>query len=92
MTKKTEVTTPDPDKITIYIGTEKISPVQYNSFEVGGHHYTTTIQPGETPEEAWDRAYAFLMKKHRETFQERASEFLDNLIKTRAIAKSKAKK
>lgn len=83
-TKKEAQEAQEADKITVYFGAEKLSPIDYaGSFELGGHHYTTTVKPGETPEEAFDRAYNFLYKKTRETFQQRLQDFLDDLANSK---------
>jgi hypothetical protein len=56
------------ESVTVVLGEMLFAPIQYNNFKIGGHQYTTEIRPGETPEQAFDRAYAFLLKKTREEY------------------------
>ena len=80
-----EMNNTEADRITVYWGTEKLSPVQYNSFEHGGFHYTTTIQESETPEEAFTRAWNFLDKMARKTYAKKIASFKDNIGKAQKV-------
>ncbi len=67
------------DRITVFAGEEKFSPVQYHSFAIGGYSYTTTIRGDETPEEAFTRAWSFLSQMKRNAFAEARADFYARL-------------
>ena len=58
----------DSDRITVTWGMEKHSPLRFESLEYGGFFYSTKIKDGETPEQAFERAYAFLQNLARKHF------------------------
>src|SRR5574344_334232 len=47
-------------QITVTWGEETFSPVQYNSFRIGGHSVTVVVQDGESALDAWKRGWALL--------------------------------
>lgn len=49
-----------PETITVAFGEEKFAPIQYESFSFGSIYYKTQVRPGETSEEAFDRAWKFV--------------------------------
>lgn len=69
----------DADYISVYVGEERFSPLDYHSFGFGGFRYTTAIQPGETEEQAFTRAWDFLSKMKREKFLEARNDFYKRL-------------
>lgn len=50
----------EPETITVAFGEERFAPVQYESFTFGGIYYKTQVRQGETPEQAFDRAWNFV--------------------------------
>jgi hypothetical protein len=63
------------ETITVTFGAQTFSPVQYHKFDVGPFSYTTVIQPGETIQEAYDRAYGWLRKLASQNFIQQRAEF-----------------
>ena len=63
------------ESVTVTWGKVLISPVQYNTFEVGPFSMTTEVGEGETPEDAMKRAYAALEKFARSTYAEKLKSF-----------------
>lgn len=55
-----EIKQDEPETITVAFGEERFAPVQYESFTFGGIYYKTTVRAGETPEQAFDRAWSFV--------------------------------
>ncbi len=48
------------ETITVSFGEETFAPIQYQNFKFGSIYYKTQVRPGETPEEAFDRAWKFV--------------------------------
>lgn len=71
------------DTLTVFVGQEKFSPVQFHSFAIGGHSATTTIQEGETAEEAFNRVRDFLSRKKREEFVVERKDYYERLFQSR---------
>ena len=57
-----------PEEVTIYYPEQSFSPVDYQSFRIGGVQYRTIVRPGETVEQAYARGWEFLEGKVREQF------------------------
>lgn len=74
-----------PEGTTIHVawGEEVFSPVQYNSFRVGGHSITTTVKPGETVRAAYSRAWKMLEELAEMQFDDKVAGFSDRLSKTK---------
>lgn len=66
------------DTITVTWGHECIQPKQYNVYNVGPFSTTTTIRPGETFEEAFNRAYTMLEKMAEATFLKKRNQFAEH--------------
>ena len=49
-----------PDKITVVWGEETFFPVMATGFRMGPYSIETEVRPGETPEQAFKRAWDFL--------------------------------
>ncbi len=75
------------DRLSVYYGREKFSPSQFESFEVGGLHYTTTIREYETPEQAFERAHGYLDKMVREQFRRKSRDFAHRRVMARIEVK-----
>lgn len=56
------------DTITVSYPNQKFSPYRYHNFDVGGIFYKTIVKPGETPEEAYERAWDFVDKMARDQY------------------------
>lgn len=63
------------DTITVTWGEELYAPYRYNHFKVGPFTYTTTVQDGETPEQAFTRAYKFLEAHVEKVFLRKRNQF-----------------
>lgn len=50
------------EEISVYYPEQLFSPVPYNSFRCGNLWYKTIVLPGETREDAYDRAWTYLNK------------------------------
>lgn len=68
-----------PDIIRVYVGEEKFTPFSYHSFSIGGFSFSTTVRPGETEEEAFTRAWAFLQKMKQDKFKEARDDFYSRM-------------
>lgn len=79
------------DKITVYWGMEKLSPIQYQPFEFGGFHYTTSIREGETEEQAFERAYTFLDNMAKKQFPSKLKDFKERLREAYTVFKKEKK-
>lgn len=66
-------------EITVVWGEETISPVQYNSFRLGGHSIKVVVQPGETAHDAFLRGWAILEEAAEVMFQDKVKGFSERL-------------
>lgn len=64
-------------EISVYYPEQLFGPVPYNSFRCGGLWYKTVVQPGETQDEAYDRAWAYLSKLVQKQFVDCRKDFWD---------------
>lgn len=71
------------DQITVTWGEEVFSPVQYNSFRIGGHSITVTIKPGETALAAWKRGWDMLERAADIQFQDKLDGFRRRMDQTK---------
>jgi hypothetical protein len=65
--------------ITVIWGEETFSPVQYNSFRIGGHSVTVIVQEGEAAIDAWKRGWALLEQAAEVQFVDKLSGFADRM-------------
>lgn len=79
------------DYITVSTGEEKLTAgIQYNSFSVPPIYYRTAIKPGETPEQAFERAMQFLRKAKARAYIEARDSYLQDVVDcTRAARNTK---
>lgn len=78
--KPTEGTSlPAGTPITVIWGEETFSPVQYNSFRIGGHSVTVIVQEGEAAIDAWKRGWALLEQAAEVQFVDKLSGFADRM-------------
>lgn len=64
-----------PKEITVMYPEQTFSPVPYNTFKVGGIFYKTFVQPGETEEEAYERAWEFVSNLARTQYAKLYADF-----------------
>jgi len=64
------------DEVTVNWGAEKISPIQYNTMDIGPFSMRTKVRPGETAEEAMARAYAACRNFAMSTFAGKRDAFI----------------
>lgn len=65
----------DGEQVRVVWAAQKFAPIQYHSFDVGPFEYVTTVQPGETLEQAHDRAFAFVKSCAKKAYREARDEF-----------------
>lgn len=73
------------DTITVTWGAEDFHPVKYNGFIVGPFTYSTTVQDGETPEQAFKRASDVLKAMAEKAFLAKQRGFVERLRATQQI-------
>lgn len=73
----------DGEYIRVYVGEERFSPIEYHSFSIGGFGFTTQIKPGETPEQAFERAFEFLQAMKKKHFAAVRADFFDRFNDSR---------
>ena len=67
------------DEVSVTFGEETFSPVQYNSFRIGPFFYKTRVHKGETPEQAFDRANAYVTRMAQRAFKEKMETYFGHL-------------
>lgn len=70
---------PPGTEIVVTWGEEVLSPVQYNSFRIGGHSITVIVQEGESALEAWKRGWAILQEAADIQFRDKLKGFQQRL-------------
>jgi hypothetical protein len=65
--------------VTVTWGEETFSPVQYNSFRIGGHSVTLAVEEGETLLDTWKRGWAMLEEAAEIQFTDKVSGFADRI-------------
>lgn len=65
------------EEISVYYPEQLFSPAPYNSFRCGNLWYKTVVMPGETKEEAYERAWKFVEQMVREQYVRTKKEFWD---------------
>jgi hypothetical protein len=83
LVKASDSTPSEGDKLTVTRGEETFSPVQYNSFRLGALTITTTVKPGETIEQAYDRCHRTLEELSDKQFDAQLKAFSNRLEKAR---------
>jgi hypothetical protein len=67
------------DSIEVVWGPQKFAPISFHSFDVGPLTMRTTIRKGETPEQAFERAYSFLASQGRRVYEQELKLFLERV-------------
>lgn len=80
---KVDASAPPGTPITIIWGEETFSPVQYNSFRIGGHSVTVVVQEGETALDAWKRGWALLEEAAEIQFADKLRGFRERIDRTK---------
>lgn len=63
------------EELTVCYPEQSFAPIPYNTFKVGGIYYKTFVRENETPEQAFERAWAFLEAQARKQFSKVAHDF-----------------
>lgn len=69
--------------ITVHYAEEAYSPVQYNTFRVGGHSVTVVPRVGESARDAYNRGYKLLEELADKEFEHRLLAFRERLRRTK---------
>ena len=69
--------------ITVNYGEELYSPVQYQTFRVGGHSLQVTPRAGETVRQAFERGRLLLQELADKEFDHRLRTFRDRVSKAK---------
>lgn len=67
------------DVVTVVWAEQAVQAVQYNVLRYGGFSMTTEVKDGETPEQAMDRAYAYLDRFAKKNWPKALAEHLDSI-------------
>lgn len=70
-----EVLSQPIEEITVYYPEQLFSPIPYNSFRCGNLFYRTFVQPNETTQDAYKRAWKYLTNQVREQYEEVKKDF-----------------
>ena len=76
-------------KVRAVWGPMKIAPIQFNNFDVGPFEMETEVKPGETHEEAFDRAYAECEKMARRSYAEKLKLFREAHAQGQAVTRGR---
>lgn len=74
---------PPGTELTVVWGEETFSPVQYNSFRVGGHSIKVVVQPGESGAEAFARGWKILEEAAEVQFADKLKGFKQRIDRTK---------
>jgi hypothetical protein len=69
--------------ILVVWGEETFSPVQYNSFRIGGNSVTVIVQEGESALDAWKRGWALLEQAAEIQFADKLRGFKGRIDRTK---------
>lgn len=58
------------EEISVYYPEQVFAPIPYNSFRCGNLWYKTIVLPGETREQAYQRAWQFVSARVKEQYAE----------------------
>lgn len=78
-----DASAPPGSIITVIWGEETFSPVQYNSFRIGGHSVTVVVQDGETALDAWKRGWALLEEAAEIQFADKLKGFKERIDRSK---------
>ncbi len=71
------------DRLTVMYHGAKLQIAPYNSVELDGGIYSRSLQPGDDPEEQWDRIHAYLERKALEKARAKLRRMSDELHRAR---------
>lgn len=71
------------DRLTIMYHGAKLQIAKYNSVELDGGIYSRSLQPGDDPEEQWDRIHAYLERKALEKARAKLKRMSEELHRAR---------
>lgn len=77
------------DEVTVTFGEELFAPVQFNSFRIGPYTYKTKVHKGETPEQAFDRANAYVTRMAKKEFISKMETYYGHLREADKAARAK---
>lgn len=63
------------EEVSVYYPEQLFSPIPYMSYRCGNLWYKTVVLPGETREQAYDRAFSYLRDMVKKQFEECRREF-----------------
>lgn len=72
------------ETITVSLGNDKLSVVQYNTCELGEMAMSTKIRPGETPADAAARVRALLTEIREDNFDDIIDTHLSHIDRARS--------
>ena len=75
------------DTVRVVWGKQLISPVQFNTFEIGPFEMTTEVGPDETPGDAMQRAYEHLERFARSSYKDKIAAFTEAYKAARAVVR-----
>jgi hypothetical protein len=78
----------DVTTMTVVWPEQRFSPVEYHSFGVGPFSVVVTVRPGETPDQAFDRAWNFLAAQARKMYPSALADFLCKVREAAGAAKA----
>jgi hypothetical protein len=81
--KPVDASAPPGTQITVVWGEETFSPVQYNSFRIGGHSVTVVVQDGESALDAWKRGWALLEQAAEIQFADKLNGFKERIDRSK---------
>lgn len=79
-----DASAPPGTQITVVWGEEVFSPVQYNSFRIGGHSVTVVVQDGESALDAWKRGWALLEQAAEIQFTDKLAGFVNRINESKS--------
>jgi hypothetical protein len=91
MVKQTQTAPIETQEATFTVtwGMQKLSPVQYQTLDVGPFSMQVTTKPGETPQEAFVRAYDFLAKQAQAVYKREMPAFLERVRESAGAARGR---
>lgn len=83
LTSAVDEPAPEGTEVTVVWGEEVFSPVQYNSFRVGGTSIKTTTKPGETVRQAHQRVWKMLEELAETQFADKVNGFGERINRSK---------
>lgn len=77
------------DKVKATWGLMKISPIQYNNYDVGPFEMVTDVLAGETSAQAFARAYAACEAMAKASTETKARQFKDAFEQANRVVKGR---